>query len=148
MTDPHNVSLQEMGQGEPVHVIAMATLFAVNNKLSLTQRSVFFCQYMDIKLYQTNWLLASRVNFQTLHNILLNIVNHHVTISSYNYFVRHFCDLKLDSIWSTGEQNFWGSLRFSPGYNLIPTYLSYELICSIYDLRQKCIKSKYSDYNK
>lgn len=98
VTDPHNVSLQEMGQGEPVHGIAMAILFAVNNKLSLTQRSVFSCQCMDIKLYQTNWLLASRVNFQTVHNILLNIVNHHVTISSYNYFVRHFCDLKLDSM--------------------------------------------------
>lgn len=90
MTGPHNVTLQEMGLGEPVHGIAMATLFSVNNKLSLTQRPVFFCQYMDIKLYQTNGLLASRVKFQTLHNILLNIVNHDVTISSYNYFVRHF----------------------------------------------------------
>lgn len=98
MTGPHNVSLQEMGQDEPVHGIAMATLFSVNNKLSLTQRPVFFCQNMDIKLYQTNGLLASRVKFQTLHNILLNIVNHHITISSYNYSVRHFCDLKLDSI--------------------------------------------------
>ena len=84
MTGPHNVSLQEMGQGEPVHGIAMATLFSVNNKLFLTQRPLFFCQNMDTKLYQTNWLLASRVKFQTLHNILLNIVNHHITISSYN----------------------------------------------------------------